>query len=102
MLAFFQKHVQKYRADHNNLLYKSDNTNVRVKVRDPLPQNDEECEVALEFMETKKQSGFEAIKRKTNLRKQIEEIQAKQRQEKQDAKDRRREAIRKINLMMPA
>ena len=43
MLAFFQKHVQRYRTDHNNLLYKSDISNVRIKVRDPLPQNDDEC-----------------------------------------------------------
>jgi len=94
MLHFFQKHAKKYRADHNNILYKSSNVNMVKQFRDPLPQNDEECLVAMKTLdESKKKTGLDAIKRKNKIRQQLVDIQEKRKNEKLEAKNRKREAV---------
>ena len=100
MLHFFQKHVKKYRADHNNILYKSSNVNILKQFRDPLPQNDEECLVAMKTLdESKKKTGLDAIKRKNKIRQQLVDIQEKRKNEKLEAKNRKREAaLQEIKL----
>ena len=100
MLNFFQKHVKKYRADHNNILYKSSNVNIVKQFRDPLPQNDEECLVAMKTLEeSKKKTGLDAIKRKNKIRQQLVDIKEKRKNEKLESKNRKKEAaLREIKL----
>ena len=65
MISFFQKHLPKYERDHNYLLYKASNLNIRSKIRDPLPDDEKDDKKDVDKSDLKQLIGLALIKKKS-------------------------------------
>ena len=70
MENFYNKHIVKVEVEHRRILHgKSVNYNQKMKMRAPLPENDDELGQAIQQYKQKKLTTFEMIKHRHQLEK---------------------------------